>query len=157
MLRFILKPKKKQGWEKELERLAEAMVQQEIKGLRLRRKYASVLTMMEEVTDEQENLKVQIQQIAREHATVGKTLRFVDNKDITIEVQGPQASVQFDYRKARKYWPKEILRRVLRVDSAAVMELVAEGEIDDRQYGLVALPREALSPRVTVKVKNGKS
>jgi hypothetical protein len=152
-----LRRKESEEWERELKRLSDEYVQWEIRSLQQRRKMAHGLEALEELEDRKEGVKVQIQQIARDHAgSAGSTLRFVDTKDICVEVQSPQAQAEYSLKKARKHWDKDLVRKVLMIDSKAVRELVASGELSEKKAKRAALEREPMTPRVIVKLKNEK-
>jgi hypothetical protein len=116
--------------------------------------YSKYLSQIEEIEDEKEAAKVQIQAIAREHAGVlGSTIRFVDNQYISVTVQSPRAAPSYSLKKARRFWDKELVRKVLTIDDKLVRELIESGDISEEVAAAAAVHTTVMTPRVTVTLK----
>lgn len=137
----------------EVEELAEEYARIERDIANIRSTHSHVFEQIEELETAKEERRLKIQLIARKKAIQGKTVRLVNNKYVQVQVCGNQSAEQYDYLKAVRYWPAEVLHRVLRVDAKEVSEVIKDGEISDKLLQRALLPREAKTPAVTIKVK----
>ena len=153
-LRDVIKKWGKESWMKELEKLAGKYATLSEKELKLRGKYPKLFRKLDQINDDKDAVKIAIQNIARKQASVGETRVLVNDDRMFIDVCGPQSSPRYDMRLARKYWPKDLLKEVMVIDHQLVKEMAENGVISDKLLKKAMMDREALSPRVTVKVKN---
>jgi hypothetical protein len=116
-------------------------------------KHDKVFTKLEEMQVNAEAVKLELSDLARASATPGETVYPFSSEDITIEVQSPRKAPSFDVNLARKLWGKDILRRVLVVDSSAVNQLLKDEEINPKLVKKALIPGEDMTPRVIVKAR----
>lgn len=117
----------------------------------LKVKHAVVFDKLDAIETELEAVALLIRELAREKAVAGETHKLIDEEGILVEVSGPMKAVQYDYAIAAKRWPKSVLRQAIRLDSSTVEKLINAGDLAEDDAEEAALPREALSARVTIK------
>lgn len=132
--------------------LANAYYGLEAAQLDVKRKYSEAFRELEQLETDKEELKLKIQTIARRKAIQGQTVSLIKEPWIDVYVCGNQASQRYDLTKAMKHWPEDILMAVLEVNGAKVQELVNSEELDEKVAMKAALPREARTPAVNIRV-----
>ena len=97
---------------------------------------------------------IRIKDLARQQSEPGRSRVVVDTDHVVVEVVGRQASQVYDVKLAAKRWPQQAYSRALvtSIDNTAVAEMLERGDISQKLVDAVALPRESITPAVTVRV-----
>jgi hypothetical protein len=148
--------RKKPLIQEDLRRLADEYVEIEKRIQRHKIQHSLTFTRLEELETEKEERQIKIKDIARRKSEQGQVLDLINDEDIFIMVSGNQAAIEFDYNKAVEFWPADVIEQVACIDTKKVTELLHSEEHEtftEKRAMRAALPRKALTPAVTIKVK----
>lgn len=151
-----MKTKKKKASSKavKLKRLATKYRDEAEKLHLFKRRHDKVFTRLEKMEARLDELKLKITDIARENSTPGRTLTLVEEEHVSVSVTGPKPSKpDYDPALVRKYWPHDIVGKVLIVDSKKAFDQIKRAKLDEKLAKRAELPMKELTPRVSINVK----
>lgn len=94
-----------------------------------------------------------LKKAVREMAIPGETVKVFDDEVGKVLVVAGQASPGYNLAVAVESWPKDAFNRVVAIDAKKVRALVELGELDEDLAEKAELPREDLTPRVTIEIR----
>lgn len=118
-------------------------------------KHSKIFSRLKELQDARSQSEVRVKDLARRFAPETGTSTVLKKPWGIITVQAKQRGLEYDATKARENWPKKVYTRcrLIAIDPKEVEACLQEGLMEDEDAEKAALPREKMTPAVSIKVK----